>query len=52
MNSGRQTYVKLKNKTPVFIAYFTAWVDQDGELNFREDLYQHDEKMKMLLFAN
>lgn len=52
MNGGKQTFVKLKNKVPVFIAYFTAWVDRDEKLNFRSDVYHHDSKMNMLLFAN
>ena len=52
MNGGKQTFVKLKNKVPVFIAYFTAWVDRDGKLNFRDDVYHHDEKMKHLLFKD
>jgi len=50
MNGNKQTFVKLKNKTPVFIVYFTAWVDREGKLNFREDVYKHDEKMRDLLF--
>jgi murein L,D-transpeptidase YcbB/YkuD len=50
MNGGKQTFVKLKAKVPVFIAYFTAWVDKDGLLNFRNDIYNHDAKMKTLLF--
>ncbi len=52
MHGGKQTFVKLKNKVPVFIAYFTAWVDNDEKLNFRSDVYHHDSKMNMLLFAN
>lgn len=50
MNGNKEIYVKLKNKTPIFIAYFTAWVDRTGKLNFREDVYKHDEKMMELLF--
>ncbi|MBK7971088.1 MAG: L,D-transpeptidase family protein [Bacteroidetes bacterium] len=52
MYGGKQTFVKLKNKVPVFIAYFTAWVDRNGNMNFRNDVYSHDEKMKQLLFAD
>jgi len=50
MQSGKQKYVTLKTKVPVFIAYFTAWVDRKGKLNFREDIYHHDEKMKQIMF--
>jgi murein L,D-transpeptidase YcbB/YkuD len=52
MQNGNQTYVNLKKKVPVFIVYFTAWVDRDGKLNFRDDVYKHDEKMKQILFVN
>ena len=43
--------VHIKEPVPVFIGYFTAWVDRDGKLNFREDVYGHDKKMKERLFA-
>jgi murein L,D-transpeptidase YcbB/YkuD len=36
---------------PVFISYFTAWVDNDGLLNFREDIYGHDKQMAERLFV-
>jgi L,D-transpeptidase YcbB len=52
MQSGIQTFVKLEKKVPVFIAYFTAWVGRDGMLEFREDIYGHDEKMKQLMLLN
>ena len=49
---GKETFVRLKNKVPVFIAYFTAWVDMEGRLNFRDDVYHHDAKMKQLMFSD
>jgi murein L,D-transpeptidase YcbB/YkuD len=49
MFSGIQTYIKLKTKVPIFIAYFTSWVDRNGKLNFRDDIYHHDAKMKEIL---
>lgn len=46
-----EQYIALKDSVPVIIAYFTAWVDDEGELNFRKDIYGHDKRMaKMLLF--
>ena len=42
--------VTLKKKIPVFLVYFTAWVDQSGELHFRRDIYKHDQKMAEKLF--
>ena len=35
---GKNTWVKLKNKIPVNLVYFTAWVGKDGVLNFRDDI--------------
>jgi L,D-transpeptidase YcbB len=51
MNAGKEQYVTLKQNLPVFIAYFTAWVDQFGKLNFRNDVYGYDKKMKGHLFS-
>lgn len=51
MNSGKEKYVTLKQTVPVFIGYFTAWVDRDGKLNFRDDIYGHDNEMAEHLFA-
>ena len=53
MNSGKEKYVRLRgaNEIPVFIGYFTAWVDYTGKLNFRKDVYGHDKKMAERLFA-
>jgi L,D-transpeptidase YcbB len=52
MEGGTEIFVKLKKKVPVFIAYFTSWVDGEGRLNFRQDVYGHDARMKQLLFVN
>jgi murein L,D-transpeptidase YcbB/YkuD len=52
MNSGKEKYVTLKQTIPVFIGYFTAWVNSKGELNFRDDVYGHDKKMSEHLFTN
>lgn len=50
MFSEKEKWVTLKKKIPVFLVYFTAWVDQAGELHFRRDIYQHDQKMAKKLF--
>jgi L,D-transpeptidase YcbB len=43
---GKESWVKLENKLPVYIVYFTAWVENDGQLHFRKDVYHRDEKLK------
>ena len=50
MNAKEQKFVRLKNTAEVFITYYTAWVDEEGRLNFREDVYGHDRKIKKTLF--
>ncbi|WP_035668636.1 murein L,D-transpeptidase [Flavobacterium sp. 83] len=50
MNSGEEYWYTLKNKIPVYIGYFTAWVDTDGVLHFYDDVYDRDETLARLLF--
>lgn len=50
MNKRTETWVTLKEKRPVTIGYFTAWVGTDGRLNFCDDVYRHDEKLAAELF--
>jgi murein L,D-transpeptidase YcbB/YkuD len=50
MNSGDEKYVKVKDPIPVVITYYTAWVDENGRLNFREDIYGHDERLAGKMF--
>jgi len=39
---GKLQNVTLKSKVPVLLAYWTAWVDPEGRMNFRRDLYGQD----------
>lgn len=50
MNSGKETWYALKNRIPVYIGYFTAWVDNDGTIHFYNDIYKRDETLATLLF--
>jgi murein L,D-transpeptidase YcbB/YkuD len=34
--------VSLAEPVPLYVTYWTAWVDENGVLNFRDDLYRHD----------
>lgn len=51
MHLAKEKWVTVPKTVPVFIVYFTAWVDRDGQLNFRKDIYSHDAKMEEKLFA-
>jgi murein L,D-transpeptidase YcbB/YkuD len=52
MHSEKEKWVKLKEPLPVRITYFTAWVDGNGVLNYRDDIYGHDAIMKKRLFEH
>jgi murein L,D-transpeptidase YcbB/YkuD len=45
MNGEKELYVTLKKTFPVFIAYFTSWVDEKGLINFRKDIYGKDDRL-------
>ena len=46
---GPEQRVDLPTQIPVHITYFTAWVDEDGKLQIRADLYGHDQRMEKAL---
>jgi murein L,D-transpeptidase YcbB/YkuD len=50
MHQQKEKWVTLKKTMPVFIAYFTSWVDSNGVLQFRKDIYNLDTQLKQLLF--
>jgi murein L,D-transpeptidase YcbB/YkuD len=39
---GPEQMIQLEKHIPVHVTYFTAWVDADGTLQTRPDLYRHD----------
>lgn len=49
MNADKETVVKVRPVIPVFIAYFTSWVDDKGRIHFRDDIYSHDAKLKRIM---
>lgn len=50
MHAGKEKFVDVKDKVTVYVVYLTAFVDADGNLNFRDDVYGHDKKMAEQLF--
>lgn len=46
---GREIRVDLTRNIPVHITYFTAWVDETGELQVRDDVYGHDKRVETAL---
>jgi murein L,D-transpeptidase YcbB/YkuD len=51
MNSGQEKFVKVKDPIPVLITYYTAWVDENKQMHFREDIYGHDNKLAKKMFS-
>ncbi|OLY92785.1 Murein L,D-transpeptidase YcbB/YkuD [Cnuella takakiae] len=51
MHQSKEKWVTVKQPVPVFISYFTAWVDREGLLHFRDDIYGHDKEMAEQMFA-
>ena len=49
--SGKQRIVNLPETVPVYLIYWTAWIDEEGLLNFRNDIYKRDKPMVRALYA-
>ena len=52
MNLTKEKWVTLRKTVPVMISYYTAFVDANGKLNFRNDIYKHDSAMAAKLFTS
>ncbi|WP_241738887.1 L,D-transpeptidase family protein [Pontibacter beigongshangensis] len=49
--AGEETWITLPKKVQVYLVYFTSWVDDAGNVHFREDIYGHDKKLENELFS-
>jgi murein L,D-transpeptidase YcbB/YkuD len=45
---GTNQKVTLPVAVPIYLVYWTAWVDQDGRMNFRHDVYGRDARLNKL----
>ena len=50
MHTGKESWYTLKNKIPVYIGYFTAWVDDEDVIHFYDDVYKRDGRLGELIF--
>ncbi|MEO1397276.1 MAG: L,D-transpeptidase family protein [Pseudomonadota bacterium] len=50
VESKKRTRINLKRKMPVHLAYFTAWIDQNGVPLFFDDVYKRDKLVGKYLF--
>lgn len=49
LKGNKETLCTLKKKTPIHLIYFTAWVNDSGEIGFYNDIYEKDESLVKLL---
>ena len=49
VGTRRTRTVHLRRPTPVLLLYWTAWVDDQGRVNFRPDIYQRDVRLARAL---
>ena len=45
---GINQRVVLPNRVPIYIVYWTAWVDQNGNMHYRDDIYGRDTQLRRL----
>lgn len=50
LETSKETEIEIKPTIPVYITYFTAWVDVKGNLNFRNDIYNLDDDLAKEIF--
>ncbi len=51
MEYGPEKYVVLSRPVPVYVVYFTAFVDDADRLNFRKDIYVRDQPLADMILS-
>ncbi|MBB6610367.1 L,D-transpeptidase family protein [Pontibacter sp. Tf4] len=49
--AGEETWITLPKQIQVYLVYFTSWVDEEGNVHFRDDIYGHDKKLAKEFFG-
>lgn len=49
LTTDKQYAIPLKPTMPVYIVYYTVWIDGTGQLNFRNDIYGIDKKLSLAI---
>ncbi len=49
VNSNKTKAIFLSHPINIHILYWTAWVDKDGKVNFRDDIYGRDRQLNIAL---
>ena len=45
----REITIALPSPIPIHLTYFTAWVEPDGLMHFRKDIYRRDSRLTKAL---
>jgi L,D-transpeptidase YcbB len=51
LKTDTETNIAVLPSIPVYITYFTTWVDDEGQLNFRNDVYNLDSRLSKEIFG-
>jgi murein L,D-transpeptidase YcbB/YkuD len=51
LRSGETLTSPLARPMPVYLTYFTSWVDADGEIHFRPDIYLRNTPLMLVMDA-
>lgn len=52
MAGKERQVVRLKQSRPTFLVYWTVWVDDEGVVQFRDDIYGRDAQLRSALVAH
>lgn len=52
LSTDKEYGIRVRPTVPVYIVYFTTWVDGAGQINFRKDLYDLDKKLSKEIFGS
>ena len=44
-NTRKNKWITLENKIPVYVEYHTVWIDNEGIVQFRNDIYGYERKL-------
>ena len=51
LETGVEKTVSLLKPFPVYVLYWTAWAEEDGTVQFRDDIYGRDQKLLAALLS-
>jgi murein L,D-transpeptidase YcbB/YkuD len=46
IDGGETEVARVPEPVPIYLVYWTAWVNGDKQVNFREDVYERDQRMR------